>query len=325
MNKRVLIVDDELNLLRSLQRNLRGKFDLTIAEGGVAGMIQILEGGPFGAIVSDLRMPEVDGLQVLGLARIVVPDTFRVMLTGNVGSQLALQIPNATPWFQYVNKPCTTESLCAVLNEGLDRYEMATSARRGKSQPLIDDSAQHVSGATQAVIGRSQRIRQWVRRLELVLKLNDTWQYELAGMLSQLSRFVFVADSKQHQQIDDHDEASLRKHAESSSRMIREIPRFEQIADMVAHQHTPEFEPAVPDYIRKGSRILRMLMDFDVLTRASSGIEAINSMKERSEWYGESLFLSFSELVSGEPMRRSHVPHHPHKFEANKVSCSITK
>ena len=66
-------------------------------------------------------------------------------------------------------------------------------------------------------------------------------------------------------------------------------------------------------------------MDFDVLTRTFSEVEAIHKMKERSNWYGEPLFLSFSELVSGEPMRRSNIPSHPNKLEAFSVSRSITK
>ena len=332
MNKRVLIVDDELNLLRSLQRNLRGKFDLTMAEGGVAGMTQILEGGPFAAIVSDLRMPEIDGLQVLGLARLVVPDTFRVMLTGNVSSHLSLQGSISKPWFQYVSKPCTTESLCTVLNEGTDRYAMASSARRPHSLTTTENSltttesgSPQISGTSREAVERCRRLRELARRLGDFLNLNETWQYELAGMLSQLSRLVPVAVSEQREQNNDHDEVNLRNQAESSSRIIREIPRLEQIADMVGHQYTEEFEPTVPDCIRKGTQILRMLMDFDVLTETFSEVEAIDKMKERSEWYGEPLFLSFSELISEEPRRRSNVPFHPHKLEAFRVSCSITK
>ena len=324
MNKKVLIVDDELNLLRSLQRNLRGKFDLTIAEGGVAGMTQILEGGPFGAIVSDLRMPEIDGLQVLGLARIVTPDTFRVMLTGNVSSHLAPLGVNNKPWFQYVSKPCTTDVLCNVLNEGLDRYAMANSARQLKSQAVAKDSERSGSGASRRVVTRFQRLRQLARRLGDSMNLNETWQYELAGMLSQLSRIVPLADSDQHQQIDDHEEAFLRNQAEFSSRIIREIPRFDQIADMVRLQYADDFELTVPDYIRKGARVLRMLIDFDVLTGSLSEVQAINKMKVRSKWYGEPLFLCFSELISGEPMHRTNAPGHPNKLEAFSVSCSMS-
>ena len=325
MNKKVLIVDDELNLLRSLQRNLRGKFDLTIAEGGVAGMTQILEGGPFGAIVSDLRMPEIDGLQVLGLARIVTPDTFRVMLTGNVSSHIAPAGPNQMPWFQYVSKPCTTEGLCSVLKDGLDRYSISSSQRRLKSKTATEENARQISEKFRGSVMRCQRLRQLARRLGDLMNLNETWQYELAGMLSQLGSLVPAADAEHREKTVDHDEAFLRMQAGLTSRMIREIPRFEQIADMVGHQYTDKFEPSVPDCIRKGARILRMLMDFDVLTRTFSEVEAIHKMKERSNWYGEPLFLSFSELVSGEPMRRSNIPSHPNKLEAFSVSRSITK
>ena len=308
MNTRVLIVDDELNLLRSLQRNLRGKFDLTIAEGGVAGMAQILEGGPFGVIVSDLRMPEIDGLQVLGMARLIAPDTFRVMLTGNVSSQIAQHGQTSNPWFQYVGKPCTTEALCAVLNEGFDRYEMATSAKRLKSQTVNEVGLPQSHRTLRGAVARCRRLRQLARRFGDEMNPSETWQYELAGLLSQLSRFVSVADSERPEHIDVHDEAFQRKQAEVSSRIIREIPRLEQIADMVGHRYADEFQPTVPDCVRMGTQILRIILDFDILTDALSEAEAITKMKERSKYYGASLFLSFSEFISRVPMRRSNEP-----------------
>ncbi len=322
MNKRVLIVDDELNLLRSFQRNLRGKYDLTTAEGGVAGIAQILENGPFGVIVSDFRMPEIDGLQVLGTARVVTPDTFRVMLTGNVDRHLAARGPNNNPWFQYVNKPCATDKLCALLNEGLDRYEMAISARRQKSQTVPEDGSPPSPQTPRGAVVRCQRLRLLARRLGDGMNFNETWQYQLAGMLTQLSRFVPVADSETHVRIEADDEYFLRKQAEVSSRIIRDIPRLEQIADMVGLQFTEEFESTVPDSVRKGARFLRMLTEFDILAEKLSEAEAINQMKQRSKCYGEPLFQSLSESILREPTRRPNQSCYPYKSEALCVSHS---
>ena len=314
MNRRVLIVDDELNLLRSFQRNLRGKYDLTTAEGGVAGIAQILESGPFGVIVSDFRMPEIDGLQVLGMARIVMPDTYRVMLTGNVDSHLAVQDTNNKPWFQYINKPCSTDRLCAKLNEGLDRYEMSISARRQKTQSIQEEGSPRSPQTTHGPAVRCQRLRQLAGNLGILMNLNEIGQLQLAGMLSQLSRFVSVADSEPTLQVNVHDESFRRKQAESSSKFIREIPRLEQIADMVAHQYTEEFESTVPDNVRNGARILRMLTEFDILTETLSDSEAISQMKKYSHGYGESLLKYFSESILSEPTQQASKPRSPNQL-----------
>ena len=146
------------------------------------------------------------------------------------------------------------------------------------------------------------------------MNLNEIGQLQLAGMLSQLSRFVSVADSEPTLQVNVHDESFRRKQAESSSKFIREIPRLEQIADMVAHQYTEEFESTVPDNVRNGARILRMLTEFDILTETLSDSEAISQMKKYSHGYGESLLKYFSESILSEPTQQASKPRSPNQL-----------
>ncbi len=73
MSQKVLVVDDEPNLLQAFRRGLRGDFDLDLAEGGLAGLKQLRTEGPYAVVVSDMRMPQVTGLQVLSEAKRLSP------------------------------------------------------------------------------------------------------------------------------------------------------------------------------------------------------------------------------------------------------------
>lgn len=305
IDKKILIVDDEINLLRSLQRNLRKLYDLTIAEGGLAGLSQILEGGPFAVIVSGLQMPEVDGLQVLELARIVTPDSVRIMLTGNVKGETPLLGAENKAWFRYVYQPCATDRLCQILNEAISEHEMAIATKQIRPSSSTAN-AMNYHGLQQRpqlatnrndVLGRSQRLRHLSRRLGKLMNLSETWRYELAGMLSQISQLAEINPAHFPNEGGD-DKAVLKRQAESSSDIIRRIPRLEFIADMVGLQYSEEIPSNLAEFVKRGSQILRMLTDYDILIETMSPIDAICQMKVQSSVYGIELFRKFSELIS---------------------------
>ena len=299
-NPKVLIVDDEVNLLRSLQRNLRRTYDITVAEGGLAALTQILQNGPFAVIVSDLQMPEIDGVQVLAMARILTPDTFRIMLTGNVTSSISTYGADKKPWFQYLNKPCSTERLCQMLNEGIDRPRRITPVESPDSCSGDPDEGQRNLRFQQFQAGalpRCQRLRELLRNLGQAMRFAETWQYELAIMLSQISQVVEPVCPRSVGQHDSYDLSVLRDEAESSSELIRRITRLECIAEMVRLQYSEELPANVSANIRRGARLLRMLRDYEVLTRTESEAMAIRQMEPRSVFYGDDIFRNFSELI----------------------------
>ena len=105
---RILCVDDEPNLLAALERNLFGQFDVVTANGGEAGLAAIAEGPPFAAIVSDMRMPGMDGAAFLAAARARAPDSVRLLLTGQADATSAIAAINQGAIFRFLCKPCPT-------------------------------------------------------------------------------------------------------------------------------------------------------------------------------------------------------------------------
>jgi DNA-binding NtrC family response regulator len=76
-------VDDDVNILSAYQRQLHRQFHIETALGGNAALQRIVSGEQFAVVVSDLRMPEMDGIEFLSQVRRVAPDVVRMMLTGN--------------------------------------------------------------------------------------------------------------------------------------------------------------------------------------------------------------------------------------------------
>ncbi len=111
MKKRVLFVDDQPNVLAGLRRALRGlrhEWDMEFAEGGEAAL-QLLSQRPFDAVVSDMRMPGIDGTQLLERVKQEYPDTVRIVLSGQ--SDQAAIMRTVGPAHQYLTKPCQVETL----------------------------------------------------------------------------------------------------------------------------------------------------------------------------------------------------------------------
>jgi len=66
--------------------------------------------GPFPVVVSDCRMPDIDGIQFLALVRKIAPDTVRMMLTGNHDLETAMEAINRGEIFRFLTKPCPPDT-----------------------------------------------------------------------------------------------------------------------------------------------------------------------------------------------------------------------
>jgi CheY-like chemotaxis protein len=308
MNKRVLLVDDEPNLLRGFRRSLRGKYDLVLAEGGSSAIQHLTTNGPFAIVISDMQMPEIDGLKVLSTARSLAPDTVRVMLTGNVDQQTAVDAVNDGSIFRFLNKPCPVEMLSGVIDDGLAQYQLITAERELLSKTLsgcVGLINELLAIASPKAFGRSGRLRQWTRSICSKLQLKDAWQNEIAAMLSQVGGMMCVAPGTAtvgdlHVEI-----GHLRQQAEASSALIAKIPRLDKIASMIRGQYLSDPPVKLPENIERGARILRMLIEYDVLIQSRSPALSIRYLQEFNTPYDEAAVEAFAEIILGPQELRS--------------------
>jgi len=134
MKKRILFVDDEAMVLQGLQRMLRpmrAEWDMEFVDSSEAAL-RLLDQKPFDVIVSDMRMPRMNGAELLAEVMKRHPTTVRLILSGYADKDLILKCVGST--HQYLSKPCDAESLKATVARASN---LEDSMRSGTLKALV--------------------------------------------------------------------------------------------------------------------------------------------------------------------------------------------
>lgn len=126
--KQILFVDDEPNVLSGLRRMLRplrNEWDIETTESGEAALA-LLDKTSFDVIVSDMRMPGMDGSQLLNEVMQRFPQVVRIVLSGQSDQESILR--SVGPTHQYLSKPCDTETLKSTIDRALSLRDMLANS-----------------------------------------------------------------------------------------------------------------------------------------------------------------------------------------------------
>jgi CheY-like chemotaxis protein len=125
LRHKVLFVDDEPHVLAAIARQLRKDFDLVTACGSADGLKRLADEGPFAAIVADMQMPGMDGIEFLKFVHANYPDSARIMLTGNADQATLLRAVEEAEIDKFLSKPCSPESLREAILKTIERPNAA--------------------------------------------------------------------------------------------------------------------------------------------------------------------------------------------------------
>jgi response regulator RpfG family c-di-GMP phosphodiesterase len=304
MSKKILCVDDEANVLQAFERQFRKQFEIHTALGPERGLKAVAENGPFAVIVSDLRMPGMNGIEFLIRARQMSPDTVRVMLTGQADHNATIAAVNQGNIFQFLTKPCPSETLIRVLNSAVEQYRLITSERELLEQTLrgsIGVMSEILSLVNPLAFSRALRIRRYVGHMAQKLNLADQWQFDLAAMLCQIGCVAVPQELLEKRDsgelLDSRERAIVSAQKRISRDLLVRIPRMEAIAEMVVHQDATWAElEGVPKAIAVGAHLLKVALDFDGwLLRGGSVDEALSSMRSHMG-YNQSFVAALEHL-----------------------------
>lgn len=121
---RLLCVDDEPNILSALRRLFRqGGYDVVVAGSGAEGL-QRMEEGSFDLVISDMRMPEMDGARFLEQVRRRWPDTVRILLTGYADISSTVEAINKGEIYRYLSKPWNDDDVLLTVRQALERQAL---------------------------------------------------------------------------------------------------------------------------------------------------------------------------------------------------------
>jgi len=277
---RVLMVDDEPNVLAAYRRALVRRYDLTVAESGPRALELIGELEPFPVIVTDMRMPEMDGLEFLRLARPLARTSVSIMLTGNADQQTAVRAINEGRIFRFLTKPCDPVDLDQALRAAVRQHELVTA-----EQVLLRDT---LTGSVKLLVEAlalsdpdlheaSRSIRQSVQVVLRRLGLDAEWRFPIAASLCLLG-VVVETDARGDGWVD---ESRLDACARTAAALLRHIPRLGDVASIIERQREDGPLPETLDLedasarITIGARVLRFALDVERHLR-SHGFERVD-------------------------------------------------
>jgi len=272
--EKVLIIDDEENLLNGLKRHLRGDFQVLTAGDGQTALDLIEREGPVAVAISDMRMPAMDGVATLEAIEKTSPQTVRMMLTGNADQQTATDAINRGHIFRFFNKPCAPKELLAGIEEALRHYRLVNGEKQlleqtlaGSVRVLID-----VLGLIDPSLVRvSERAREWVQPVAKGLGLAHAWRLNLAVMLAPIGRIALPRElcekRRAGEPLNEIEQQIVSSVPETTRDLISNIPRLAEVAEIVyLHEKNfdgsgfPESAPGGTD-IPLAARVLRVLTE----------------------------------------------------------------
>ena len=290
MNEKILFVDDEPAVLQGYQRVLGKEFPSDTAASGEEALTFIANNGPYAVVVSDMRMPHMDGVQFLSRISILSPNTVRVMLTGYADLRNAIGAINEGHIFRFLTKPCGADVLKKALTSCLMQYRMITAEKELLESTLMGTVkvlADVLSLASPAAFSRAMRIRRYMRHMVTELGLDPPWQYEIAAMLSQLGCITLSPDvieaAYSGKELSLEQRTSFDMHPSVARNLLSNIPRLDCIAWIIGQLR---FGAAMPDTqvspsLRIGVDILRLAIAFDDLKiRGHDDTEALLQLKK---------------------------------------------
>lgn len=285
MSVKILCVDDERSILDGFQRQLRGKFELVTGASGEEGLRLLATQGPFAVVVSDMRMPGMDGIKFLAAVRQDAPDSVRIMLTGMSDQQTAMNAVNEGNIFRFLTKPCDPGTLFKALEAGVAQYHLVTAERellektlKGSVKVLVDI----LSLANPVAFSRAMRLRNYAAQIAKTCGVEEPWQIEVAALLSQIGCVTIPVEVlEKHfagQELSDVEKGMLDAAPEAGGKLLAHIPRLEQVAKMISMQG--KAQASQNDQVSIGARVLKIVSEFDLLVaRGASWLGAVQRLE----------------------------------------------
>jgi response regulator RpfG family c-di-GMP phosphodiesterase len=310
VNQRVLFVDDEPNVLEGIQRTLRKQVDLQTASSGAEALRLIGESGPFAVIISDMRMPAMNGAQFLAKVREREPDTVRMILSGHADLEATIAAVNEGHIYRFLTKPCPTDRLLAAVEDGLNQHRLLTAEKVLLEQTLsgaVKMLIEILGMVSPAASSRAARLQRYTIELSGALGLAPHWEWGLAAFVSQIG---YVALPKEMlfkveacQTLNEEEKRLYESHPEVAGKLLAAIPRLEDVAAIVTAQFGSMNNGDLPDDLRQwdirnaGQLLLRAAIEYDrLVSRGASRDSAIQTLRRSALMFPSSVLKALARL-----------------------------
>jgi response regulator RpfG family c-di-GMP phosphodiesterase len=309
-------VDDEPNVLEALALNLRRRFEVVTATEGAKALVLLKElesAGGTAVVVSDMRMPGMDGATFLTQVRQMLPNTVRILLTGQTDLASAIKAVNDGQLFRFLTKPCPPATLLSTIEAGVQQHQLQCAERVLLEQTLhgsIRALTEVLALTNPLSFGRASRIKARVTELAQELKLAERWQVEVAAMLSQLGCITLPAETVEKmyygKPLLDEERAMIERLPTVTEKLLGNIPRLETVRAILAAFPTPNTRPAASaagaagagdDLVRRCAQVLKVVSDLDVYEAQGQTLaRAFDLMRGRADPYDAQVLEAYAAV-----------------------------
>ena len=273
---RILIVDDEPDNLALLYRTLRHDYEIEKSTSPVKAL-DMLKESQFHCILSDHKMPEMDGVEFLKRSYEISPDTMRLLVTAYTDAGILIDAINYAKIYRYIKKPYNPDELMLTVKGALEYWQL-----KDDNNSLIKDLKELFSGTVTAIVealdakdsytlGRSRRVTFYSVKMAQALHLNanNVGKIELAGLLHDIGMIGVSDDILMKVETLSKDEYdSIKQHVSFSVKILDDIKQLKDVVAIIKFHHE-HFDGNGYPYGKKGeeipigSRILAVADAFD--------------------------------------------------------------
>lgn len=317
MTNRVLFIDDDPFALAGYARIARRGFEVETATGGEDGLDVLAARGPFAVVVSDMRMPGINGAETLFRASRLAADTSRILLTGHADLDSAMDAVNRGNVFRFLTKPCPPDVLLAALRDATAQHRLVVSERelrektlQGSLKVLTDVMAM----VHPTAFGRVGRVRELMVELGRRLDVENQWELPIVAGLCLLGTVALpdgvMAKVMAGHKVSDRDATLLQTHPRVAYEMLAGIPQLGGVAEAILYQGQRYNGTGGYTIPRRGSeipiasRLLKVAMDFEALVGLGYSREsAMKELNKRDGWYDPEILDVLADLGAVGPAR----------------------
>jgi response regulator RpfG family c-di-GMP phosphodiesterase len=320
MQERILFVDDDESILKAFERSLRKNFTVDSAINAQSAMQLLNNNGPYAVVISDMRMPSIDGIRLLTQVKIDHPECVAIMLTGDGDQRTAIKAVNEGSIFRFLTKPCPPDLLMKALNDGVRQYRLQIAERDFLDRTLggcVQVLTDLLSLADPQTFARARDMRERIRVLAKQLGEGDTWEIETAAMLAPIGVATLppgvLHKSRSGTELNEGEKSMIARVPAIGHKLLSTIPRLEGVARIILYQNKqfdgsgfPKDDVAGTN-IPVGARLLRVVND---LSHYEMGgvptVQAISKLESLPGYYDPDILAAAALCLPGLAETRSH-------------------
>jgi putative nucleotidyltransferase with HDIG domain len=294
----ILIVDDEVQVIKSLKRILNSEPYCIYSTDSPEEAIKILQHNKVDVMISDQRMPNITGLELLKYSKRISPSTVRILMTGYSDIQIVISSINDGNIFYYISKPWDNENFKTIIRRAAE-YSCEQRENEEKLNAVISDknhwlelydrmktqitecNQQSINVLTNVIKAKdidlynhSERVAKYALKIADMMSLNKMQKQniEYASYFHDIGK-IGIKDNilDKPDKLDEHEYNEIKRHPIVGADIIKEINSLKEIAEIVSQHHEYVGGGGYPkgisgSEIRIEARIISVADTYDALT-----------------------------------------------------------